>query len=66
MVSGRALQPQSGVPMMIPQVAYFWIFQYFQGIHLVKMNSNQIVVNLRSQRSFILEFLLTSCQKYYL
>jgi transposase len=43
-----------------------WIFQCFQGIHLLKMNSSQQVVNLTLERSYILEFLPTSCQKYYL
>jgi transposase len=43
-----------------------WIFQCFQGIHLLKVNSNQMVVNLTSERSYILEFLPTSVQKYYL
>ena len=43
-----------------------WIFQCFQGIHLLKMNSTRQVVNLTSERSFILEFLPSSCQKYYL
>jgi transposase len=43
-----------------------WIFQCFQGIHLLKMNSTQQIVNLTNERSYILEFLPTSCQKYYL
>ncbi len=43
-----------------------WIFQCFQGVHFLKIHSTQQVVNLTSERSFILEFLPTSCQKYYL
>ncbi len=43
-----------------------WIFQCFKGIHLLKMNLTQQIVNLTKERSYILEFLPTSVQKYYL
>jgi len=43
-----------------------WIFQGFQGIHSLTFNGIQQVVNLTKERSFILEFLPSSCQKYYL
>ena len=43
-----------------------WIFQCFQGIHLLTLNGIQQVINLRKERSFILELLPSSCQKYYL
>lgn len=43
-----------------------WIFQCFQGIHLLKLNETQKIVNLTEKRSFILEYLPTACQKYYL
>jgi transposase len=43
-----------------------WIFQCFQGIHLLILNGSEQVVNLRDERSFILEFLPASCQQYYL
>ena len=43
-----------------------WIFQCFQGIHLLQLNETQQVVNLTEKRSFILEYLPTACQKYYL
>ncbi len=43
-----------------------WIFQSFQGIHLLTLNGLQKVVNLTEERRFILEFLPASCQKYYL
>jgi transposase len=43
-----------------------WIFQCFQGIHLLVINGVEQVVNLTDERSFILEFLPASCQQYYL
>jgi transposase len=42
-----------------------WIFQCFQGIHLLKINENQQICNLTTERSFILRFLPSSCYKYY-
>lgn len=42
-----------------------WIFQCFQGIHLLKINDNQQIFNLTTERSFILRFLPYSCYKYY-
>jgi transposase len=43
-----------------------WIFQCFQGIHLLNLNGVEQVVNLTDERGFILDFLPASCQKYYL
>jgi transposase len=43
-----------------------WIFQCFQGIHLLNLHGVEQVVNLTDERSFILEFLPASCHKYYL
>lgn len=43
-----------------------WIFQSFQGIHYLSINGRTQVINLTEERSFILEFLPSSCQKYYL
>lgn len=43
-----------------------WIFQCFQGIHLLNINGVEQVINLTDERGFILEFLPASCQKYYL
>jgi transposase len=42
-----------------------WIFHCFQGIHLLKINDNQQIFNLTTERSFILRFLPYSCYKYY-
>ena len=43
-----------------------WIFQCFQGVHFLSINQSAKVVNLTEERSLILEFLPSSCQKYYL
>ena len=43
-----------------------WIFQCFQGIHILILNQIEKVVNLTEERKFILQFLPSSCQKYYL
>ncbi|MHC5673650.1 hypothetical protein [Nostoc sp.] len=38
----------------------------FQGIHVLTLNSVNQIVNLTESRHFILNYLLSSCQKYYL
>ncbi len=43
-----------------------WVFQCFQGIHLLTLNGINQIVNLTSERNFILNCLPSSCQKYYL
>lgn len=43
-----------------------WVFQCFQGIHLLTLNAVNQIVNLTSERHFILTCLPSSCQKYYL
>ncbi|MDZ8239095.1 MAG: IS1634 family transposase [Nostoc sp. ChiQUE01a] len=43
-----------------------WIFQCFQGIHFLTLNGINQVINLTSERHFILNCLPSSCQKYYL
>ncbi len=43
-----------------------WVFQCFQGIHLLTLDSVNQIVNLTSERHFILSCLPSSCQKYYL
>ncbi len=43
-----------------------WVFQCFQGIHLLTLNGINQIVNLTSERHFILSYLPSSCQKYYL
>ena len=43
-----------------------WVFQCFQGIHLLTLNGVHQIVNLTEERNFILNNLPSSCQKYYL
>jgi len=43
-----------------------WVFQCFQGIHLLILNGVAQIINLTSERHFILNCLPSSCQKYYL
>ena len=43
-----------------------WIFQCFQGIHLVSFNGVKQIINLTEERRLILEYLPSSCQRYYL
>jgi transposase len=43
-----------------------WIFQCFQAVHLVKFDYQQQVSNLTDTRLWILRFLGSACQKYYL
>lgn len=43
-----------------------WVFQCFQGIHFLTLNGINQVINLTSERHFILNCLPSSCQKYYL
>jgi transposase len=62
--------PQILPPGRIP-VAKFarWrisrIFQCFQGIHLLILDGVNQIINLTSERNFILRCLPLSCQKYY-
>lgn len=43
-----------------------WVFQCFQGIHILTLNGVRQIVNLTEERNFILNNLPSSCQKYYL
>ena len=43
-----------------------WIFQCFQGIHLLVHQGIKQVVNLSSERQLTLKFFPLSCQQYYL
>ena len=43
-----------------------WIFQCFQGIHLLRIQDSQKISNLTDERRNILRFLPKPCQEYYL
>jgi len=42
-----------------------WIFQCFQGVHILITQGVQRIINLTEERCQILQFLPDSCQKYY-
>ena len=43
-----------------------WIFQCFQGIHLVINRGKEQIVNLTNERKLILSFFPISCHNYYI
>ena len=43
-----------------------WIFQCFQGIHLVFFQGVKQIVNLTNERNLTLSFFPQACQKYYI
>ena len=43
-----------------------WIFQCFQGIHLVEIQGIKRIYNLNDSRQFTLKFFPLACQKYYI
>ena len=43
-----------------------WIFQCFQGVHVLVTEGMKQIINLNKERQFILNFLPDSCQNYYL
>ncbi|WDD31979.1 IS1634 family transposase (plasmid) [Nostoc sp. UHCC 0926] len=43
-----------------------WIFQCFQGIHVLILQGIKRIINLTKERCRILQFLPTFCHKYYL
>ncbi len=63
-------QAQTGIPNQLGKLTdrptLRWIFQCFQGIHLLVYQGIKQVVNLREERLFTLQFFPLSCQKYYI
>ncbi len=43
-----------------------WIFQCFQGIHLVVLNGVKQIVNLTDSRVETINYFSKHCQKYYI
>ncbi len=43
-----------------------WIFQCFQGVHLVVLNEVKQIVNLTDSRVKTINFFSKHCQKYYI
>ncbi|NEO33825.1 MAG: hypothetical protein F6K36_26065 [Symploca sp. SIO3C6] len=48
-----------------PRPTLRWIFQYFQGIHVVILAEVEQIVNLSEERLLTLSFFPYACQKYY-
>lgn len=69
-VRHQLYQAKTGIPNQLGKLTarptLRWIFQCFQGIHLLIHQGIQQVVNLSSERLFTLKFFLLSCQKYYI
>lgn len=42
-----------------------WVFQMFQGIHLVKIKGSNLVINLTDELVDVLKYFTGYCQKYY-
>ena len=61
--SKTALKNQLGKLTQCPTLR--WIFQCFQGIHLVVLSGVKQVVNLTVERKLTLSFFPPSCRDYY-
>ncbi len=63
-------QAKKGIPNQLGKLTerptLRWIFQCFQGIHLLLHQGIKQVVNVTEERFFILKFFPLSCQKYYI
>ncbi len=63
-------QAQTGIPNQLGKLTdrptLRWIFQCFQGIHLLVHQGMKQVVNLTEERQLTLKFFSLSCQQYYL
>ena len=61
---------QTGIPNQLGKLTnrptLRWIFQCFQGIHLLVYQGIKQVVNLTEERQLTLKFLPLSCQEYYI
>ncbi|QXE26500.1 transposase [Richelia sinica FACHB-800] len=61
--SKSTINNQLGKPTDRPTLR--WIFQWFQSIHLVKINNEKHISNWNQQRDFILNLLPDDCLAYY-
>ena len=61
---------QTGIPNQLGKLTsrptLRWIFQCFQGIHLLVHQGIKQVINLTEERRLTLKFFFLSCQKYYI
>jgi transposase len=51
---------------LTPRPTLRWIFQCFQGIHLLIVNGVSQISNLSDERLWILQFFPNACRRYYL
>ena len=69
-VRHQLYQGQTGIPNQLRKLTnrptLRWIFQCFQGIHLLVYQGVKQVVNITEERLFILKFFPESIQKYYI
>ncbi len=69
-VRRQLFEAQTGIPNQLGKLTarptLRWIFQCFQGIHLLVHQGIKQVVNLTKERLLTLKFFPLSCQKYYL
>ena len=68
-VRRQLFRAQTGIPNQLGKLTerptLRWIFQCFQGIHLLVHQGLKQVVNLTEERQLILQFFPLSCQEYY-
>lgn len=61
---------QTGIPNQLGKLTerptLRWLFQCFQGIHLVKLQDERQISNLTEQRQITLNYFSQSVQKYYI
>lgn len=62
--TNETIPNQLGKPTQSPTLR--WVFQCFQAVHLVFVSDVKFISNLTEARKFILKFLGSACQKYYL
>ena len=60
----QTIPNQWGKPTATPTMR--WVFQCFESIHLVVLDGVRQVVNLTLEHHHVIQFLGSSCQKYYL
>ena len=60
----QTIPNQLGKPTASPTLR--WVFQCFMSVHLMTIGDLKQITNLTSERCHILQFLGSSCRKYYL
>ncbi len=63
-IAQQTILNQLGKPTASPTLR--WVFQCFMSVHLITIAGMKQISNLTSERCHILQFLGSSCRKYYL